>query len=279
MAKVSICMGDIYNSKPDNFIDLMVASVSALATVASAVTMLCTFRHQRKSYAQVQFKTAFYSMQDKHRKLTDSLRLNAVILTEDLFRKPKTYVARQCFLFAYNEVAKIINVVSQEKYLGILKDSDWQGISFWELEQDKYLEGTEEYESCNMKFEKAILEYRRKYCISVYRISEEHYNKVRMLSDKTIFAFRLFLASWLICYEHYIRNLQQLLMYVCNETPDGLSTKEYLNSIAFQMAKEELWFANLYSQIDDTFGRYYTGSGMDKIVNEQLTKSINLIKV
>lgn len=223
-------MEDIYCSNLDNFIDLMAASVSALATVVSAVIMWYTFRHQRKSYAQVQFKTAFYSMQDDHRKLTDGLRVNAVVLTEELFRKSKTYVARQCFLFAYNEVAKIINVVSQEKYLGILKDSDRQEISFWELERDKYLEGTEEHKSCNVKLEKAILEYRRKYCISIYRISEEHFNKVRMLSDKTIFAFRLFLASWLICYEHYIRNLQQLLMYVCNETPDGLSTNEYLSS-------------------------------------------------
>ena len=69
-------------------------------------------------------------------------------------------------------------------------------------------------------------------------------------------------------------------MYVCNETPKGLSKKDYLHSIAFQMSKEELWFVSLYSQIDDAFNKYYSESGMDKIVDEQLTtNTLNIIKI
>lgn len=274
-------MGDIlYYNNPDNFIDLMIASVSALATVGSAIIMCCTFCHQRKTYAEVQFKTAFYSIQNYHRKLTDSLKVNAVILTENLLQKSKTYIARQCFLFANQEVGKIVGVLSLDKYLGKLLDKDSQRISYWESEEEKYSESTEERKKCEKEVNKAFLEYKWKYYISAYRISEEYYNEVRMLSDKTVFAFRIFLASWLICYEHYIRNLQQLLMYVCNETPKGLSKKDYLHSIAFQMSKEELWFVSLYSQIDDAFNKYYSESGMDKIVDEQLTtNTLNIIKI
>lgn len=275
-------MGDVLYYNLGNCLELIVAMVSALATVGSAVIMYFTFRHQRKTYMEVQFKTAFYSIQNYHRKLTDGLKLNVTMLNGDLCLIPKTYIARQCFLFAYNEVAKIVDVLSQTTYLGILVDNDRQRISYWESEGEKYSEENDERKRCDEEIEKAMLEYRCKYCISVYCISEEHYKRSRSLSDeeKAVFAFRIFLASKLICYEHYIRNLQQLMGYVHNEIPNRLSKKDYLNSIAFQMAKEELWFVKLYSQIDDAFKKYYSESEMDKIVNEQLTtNTLNLVKL
>lgn len=61
-------------------------------------------------------------------------------------------------------------------------------------------------------------------------------------------------------------------MYVYQETPTGLSRDFYLKSIVAQMAKEELWFIKQYSYIDSSFHNCYTDSGMDKVVEEQLTK-------
>ena len=273
-------MGDIfYCNNPDNCLELIIASVSALATVASAVIMCCTFRHQQKTYAEVQFKTAFYSILNNHRKLTDDLKVKVTMLNNDILEESKAYVARQCFGFAQKEVAKIIDVLSQKKYLGILEDNDRQRIAYWESEEETYFNESEERKKCDMEIDKAILEYRRKYYITTYRISKEHYNKSREFSDKTICAFKIFLKSWQICYEHYIRNFQQLLLYVQSQMPKRLSRNAYLNSIAYQMAREELWFINLYAQIDGAFKESYLSSGMDKIVKEQLTNPINLIEL
>lgn len=110
----------------------------------------------------------------------------------------------------------------------------------------------------------------KKYYIGVYNVSEEYYNQSRKLVDKTVFAFQIFIRSWQICYEHYIRNLQQLLMFVQKDAPNIHLRSDYLNYVAFQMPKEELWFVAQYSQIDVSFRKYYIGSGMNKVVDTQL---------
>ena len=251
----------------------VVTSVITTITAIVSVIFVCrTFEHQRKTYKEVQFKSAFYSMQNYHRKLTDNLKIKVTILNDDLFLKSQTYIARQSFLYAYREVVKIIDVLSQEKYLGKLNVNDKQRILFWEMEGENYPDETNGRIKCDAEVEQAVLEYKRKYYIGAYCLSEGLYNECKELADKTIFAFRIFLESWQICYEHYMRNLSQLLMYVNQEMPVNFSKNFYINSIAFQMAKEELWFINQYSHIDGSFHKCYTDSGMDKVVEEQLTK-------
>lgn len=253
-------------------VGVVTSVLTTIATIVSAIFVCCTFEHQRKTYNEVQFKSAFYSMQNYHRKLTDNLKIKVTILNDDLSFKSKTYIARQSFLYAYKEVAKIIDVLSQEKYLGKLNGDDKQRILYWEMEGEKYPDETNERIKCDANAEQAILEYKRKYYIGLYKISEERYNESRGLSDKTIFAFQIFWCIWQICYEHYLRNLRQLLMYVYKETQPGSSRDFYLKSIVAQMAKEELWFIKQYSYIDSSFHKCYTDSGMDKVVEEQLTK-------
>ena len=260
------------NGKYTTGVDLIVSAMTAIATIVSAILMWKTFKFQRKTYKEEQFKAAFYTMLNSHRKLTDNLKVKTTILNERLGLKSKTYMARQCFLYARREVAKIIDVLSQDKYLGMLQDSDNQRILHWEIEGENYADDINERKRCDAKVEQAVLEYKRKYCLGAYCLSEGLYNECKGRSDKTIFAFRTFLESWLICYEHYMRNLSQLLMYVNQEMPVDFSKKFYINSIAFQMAREELWFIKQYSHIDSSFHKCYTDSGMDKVVEEQLTK-------
>ena len=88
-------------------VGVVTSVLTTIATIVSAVFVCCTFEHQRKTYKEVQFKSAFYSMQNYHRKLTDNLKIKVTILNDDLSFKSKTYIARQSFLYAYKEVAKI----------------------------------------------------------------------------------------------------------------------------------------------------------------------------
>ncbi len=87
-------------------------------------------------------------MQNYHRKLTDNLKTKVTILNDDLSFKSKTYIARQSFLYAYKEVAKIMDVLSQEKYLGKLNGDDKQRILYWEMEGEKYPDETNERIKC-----------------------------------------------------------------------------------------------------------------------------------
>ena len=96
--------------------------------------------------------------------------------------------------------------------------------------------------------------------------------KVGSVSNKGEYAFRIFLNERNICYEHYIRSLQEILEFVRMDIPKKLKTRTFLRYIASQMAIEELWFIKQYSHIDSSFHKCYTDSGMDKVVEEQLTK-------
>lgn len=111
-----------------------------------------------------------------------------------------------------------------------------------------------------------------KFYIKTYHISENDYNKAKTLSNKGEYAFRIFLNERNICYEHYIRSLQEILEFVRMDIPKKLKTRTFLRYIASQMAIEELWFIKQYSHIDSSFHKCYTDSGMDKVVEEQLTK-------
>lgn len=266
-----------YSLKYVDIVSTMASVMTTIATIASAIFMYRTFKFQRKTYTEEQFRSTYYSMLNYQRKLTDKLKVKTTVLNRDLFLKSKTYIARQCFLYACKEVAQLVDVLGQDKYLGMLEDNDGLRISYWESEREKYSEETEGRKMCDVKVAKAILEYRKKYYIDVYNVSEEYYNQSRKLVDKTVFAFQIFIRSWQICYEHYIRNLQQLLMYVQNETPNTLLKSDYLDSVAFQMPKEELWFIAQYSQIDVSFRKCYIGSGMNKIVDAQLANNINIL--
>lgn len=259
-----------YSLKYSDMVSIIASVMTAIATIVSAILMYQTFKFQRKTYIEEQFKSTYYSMLNYHRKLTDKLKVKTTVLNNDLFLKSKTYISRQCFLYAYKEVAQLVDVFGQDKYLGILKDNDRLRISYWESEREKYLEETEGQKKCDVEVAKAILEYRKKYYIGVYNVSEEYYNQSRKLVDKTVFAFQIFIRSWQICYEHYIRNLQQLLMFVQKDAPNIHLRSDYLNYVAFQMPKEELWFVAQYSQIDVSFRKYYIGSGMNKVVDTQL---------
>lgn len=151
-----------YSLKYSDMVSIIASVMTAIATIVSAILMYQTFKFQRKTYIEEQFKSTYYSMQNYHRKLTDKLKVKTTVLNNDLFLKSKTYISRQCFLYAYKEVAQLVDVFGQDKYLGILKDNDRLRISYWESEREKYLEETEGQKKCDVEVAKAILEYRKK---------------------------------------------------------------------------------------------------------------------
>lgn len=61
-------------------VGVVTSVLTTIAAIVSAIFVCCTFEHQRKTYNEVQFKSAFYSMQNYHRKLTDNLKVKTTIL-------------------------------------------------------------------------------------------------------------------------------------------------------------------------------------------------------
>lgn len=243
----------------------IVSFVGMLIGVINVYFVCKTFCHQRKTYKEVQFKNTYYQKQNYHRKLTDSLKVNADLLSQDLVCCRVTYIARQCFLFSERECRKINSVLSHEKYLGTLEDKDFQAAEYWHTENN------------SDKEKWAIYNCWLKYYTVYYKISEKIYNQAKSCPDKTEFVFRVFLNKWLICYEHYTRSLLQILMYIENEIPKSLSKEKYINEVVFQMAKEELCFIKQYSAIHDTFCQYYVESGLSDKVDEQLSRNTNIL--
>lgn len=243
----------------------IVSFVGIFIGVINVYFVCKTFCHQRKTYKEVQFKNTYYQKQNYHRKLTDSLKVNADLLSQDLVCCHVTYIARQCFLFSEKEYCKISNVLTHERYLGTLSDDDFNAVEYFQNDNE-LIRKEQVVHSCLLK-----------YTVGYYGITEEIYQQANSCSDKAKFAFRLFLRKWLICYEHYIRSLLQILIYVQNEIPKGLTREKYINDIVSQMSKEELWFVKQYSLIDENFNLYYNNIGLSDIVDKQLSKDFNIL--
>ena len=246
--------------------------VAVVIPIITAILTYLTFLHQRRAFKEEQFKSTFYQTQKFHRKLADVLRVNVSLITEGIDVVYRTFLGRQCFLFANNEVQSIIEALSQKRYLGDLKDTDIESINQWQLRQDEYSDNEKERRKAIKMEHIARNDCKYKFYIKTYHISENDYNKAKTLSNKGEYAFRIFLNERNICYEHYIRSLQEILEFVRMDIPKKLKTRTFLRYIASQMAKEELWFIKQYSHIDSSFHKCYTDSGMDKVVEEQLTK-------
>ena len=246
--------------------------VAVVIPIITAILTYLTFLHQRRAFKEEQFKSTFYQTQKFHRKLADALRVNVSQITEGIDVVYRTFLGRQCFLFANNEVQSIIEALSQKRYLGDLKDTDIESINQWQLRQDEYSDNEKERLKAIKMEHIARNDCKYKFYIKTYHISENDYNNAKTLSNKGEYAFRIFLNERNICYEHYIRSLQEILEFVRMDIPKKLKTRTFLRYIASQMAIEELWFIKQYSHIDRSFHKCYTDSGMDKVVEEQLTK-------
>ena len=246
--------------------------VELVSPIVTVVLAYLTFLHQRRAFKEEQFKSTFYQTQNFHRKLADALKVNANLISQNMESFYRTFLGRQCFLFANNEVQSIIEALSQKKYLGGLKDTDIESINQWQIRQDEYSDNEKERLKAIKMEHIARNDCKYKFYIKTYHISENDYNKAKTLSNKGEYAFRIFFNERNICYEHYIRSLQEILEFVRMDIPKNLKTRTFFRYIASQMAKEELWFIKQYSHIDSSFHKCYTDSGMDKVVEEQLTK-------
>lgn len=247
--------------------------VNVGGTIFSGILMFLTFLYQRRTFKEVQFKSAFYQTQNFHRKLADALIVKASVIAEDIEVVYKTFLGRQCFLFAKNEVQCIIVALSQKRYLGELEDKDKESVEQWNMRQGAYSE--DERKKATRMEQLAILAYRYKFYIKTYHISEGDYNKVNKLVDKKEYAFQLFLRKRGVCFEHYTRSLHEILEYICAH-PQKLNKEPFVKYVMSQMAIEELWFIKLYAQINELFRETYIKSGMNKIVATQLANNINI---
>ncbi len=249
--------------------------VAMIAPVVSVFFTCAAFMFQRRTFKEEQFKTTFYQTQNFHRKLADALKVNADLMTKDIEIVHVSFLGRQCFLFVKNEVQNIVEALSQRHYLGELKDTDIESINQWQIRQDEYSDNEKERQKAIRMEQIARIDCKHKFYIKTYHISEKDYNRANTLSNKDEYAFLIFLNERNICYEHYIRSLQEMLEFVRTDIPKRLKTRTFLRHIASQMAIEELWFIKQYSQIDSSFRKSYTDSGMYKVVDEQLANNIN----
>ena len=252
------------------------AIVSVGGTIFSGFLTFFTFLYQRRTFKEVQFKTAFYQTQNFHRKLADALIVKASVIAEDIEVVYKTFLGRQCFLFAKNEVQHIIAVLSQKRYLGELEEKDKECVEQWNMRQNAYSDNADEQEKAVKMEQQAILAYRYKFYIKTYHISEDDYNIANKLVDKKEYAFQLFLRKRGVCFEHYTRSLHEILEYICAH-PQKLNKEPFVKYVMSQMAIEELWFIKLYAQINELFRETYIKSGMNKIVATQLANNINTL--
>ena len=85
--------------------------VAVVIPIITAILTYLTFLHQRRAFKEEQFKSTFYQTQKFHRKLADALRVNVSQITEGIDVVYRTFLGRQCFLFANNEPVGGINLV------------------------------------------------------------------------------------------------------------------------------------------------------------------------
>lgn len=231
---------------------------TVLIAFLNACLLYLTLRFQNKSFEKERFETTFFNLLERHRKTTDGMVVETYELSQ-LYNDNKLYLyrfkARQCFDYALMDVHWLKKNLSDGRNVGYfdpkeISDNEFAidyrfdnptsslSIDSKRIEAEKELHADCIYKLINTKY--GIKKELRS------EMSEKHISVDRM-------AYNLFWSKWAACYEHYIRSLNQILVFVKRNKTEVSERRVYTEFVTSQMSKAELSFILWFSTFNRDF--------------------------
>lgn len=239
--KGSLYISAINIESAKEYITYLLATANILLLYETLISQNRGIKNEKEAYERSQFETTFFNMLDTFRKITDEIKLDYI----DLNGKKTRINGREFFVFALIEINKISDSLKSDKYHGKYNQYDADcSLQFLDHEYDnKRID--DEIAAIRWKNEKEnefLLIHSIQYTNLVYDIQEPDFKKLKTNSDLTSVSYSLFCRRFSFVYEHYLRFLKQLLIYIsCKQ--DSL----YHDLLNAQLSSQEVKFIKLHA--------------------------------
>jgi len=163
-----------------------------------------------------------------------------------------------------------------DKYEGLIDEYDDLNINDIENKLSECINGSDEYQKCEQKSEKARKDYRCRYYNMRFKIDEETYKRANAkIKGNNNFMDVNGVCHWIFykktCeayFEHYIRSLTQILKHIYQKMPCNARTRDYAEYVVSQMSFYEIKFIACHFKYFKPFNEICRKSGMYDILKE-----------
>ena len=217
--KGSLYISAINIESAKEYITYLLATANILLLYETLISQNRGIKNEKEAYERSQFETTFFNMLDTFRKITDEIKLDYI----DLNGKKTRINGREFFVFALIEINKISD--RDHEYDNKRIDDEIAAIRWKNEKENEFL-----------------LIHSIQYTNLVYDIQEPDFKKLKTNSDLTSVSYSLFCRRFSFVYEHYLRFLKQLLIYIsCKQ--DSL----YHDLLNAQLSSQEVKFIKLHA--------------------------------
>lgn len=218
------------------FLGSCVAIGNACLLYATLNTQKESLRNEKDVHNIERFETTFFNLLASHRKLTDEISITYGYINENADVSFQKIAGREFFRFMCSELKQIPVVLESEVYSRYNKDERDMVIAAFEDDLDRGINQMEEEKQVAWK--KIVNRIRIEYYNYVYDISAE--DRKIYASDKSL-PYILLKKKWYGSYEHYIRNLINVLTFVSDTRfVSENQQKRYIAFVQSQMSKYEI---------------------------------------
>lgn len=224
-------------------ITYLLAVANILLLYETLISQNRGINNEKEAHERTQFETTFFNMLETFRNLTDEIKLDYI----DLNGKQIKIRGREFFVFALNEINKISDSLQSDDYHGKYDQYNADSsLQFLDQEYDNR-RINDEIAAMIWKKEKEneyLLIHSIQYTNLVYDIQEPDFKKLKTNSDLTSASYSLFCRRFSFVYDHYLRFLKQLLIYIsCKQ--DSL----YHDLLNAQLSSQEVKFIKLHANV------------------------------
>ena len=220
----------------------LIAIANVLLLYATLNSQNRGIKNEKEAHERAQFETTFFNMVETFRKLIDEIKLDYI----DLNGKQTRIRGRVFFVFALNEINKISDSLQSDKYYG--KYDQYHAdcsLQFLDQEYDnKRID--DEIAAMRWKNEKEneyLLIHSIQYTNSVYDILEKDFIESKSNGNLLSLSYKKFFQRFGFVYEHYLRFLKQILIFISNKQ-DSL----YSDLINAQLSSKEIQVIKLQAK-------------------------------
>ena len=227
--------------------------IGSCIAIANAILLYATLNSQKESLAnekkahkQERFEITFFNLLESQRKLTEEISIVCDSINENAGVSWQRINGRFFFAYANKELQLIresLDSKIDKKYFERdTLDSIQAFENEWKEKDSEYVKGKQKQE----KWDSLLRDTRIEYCNLVYDINENDRQRYRSYEDTP---YTLFKKRWYGCFEHYIRNLYYILLYVNEEKHlDEKAKQKYITFIQSQMSRNELIFMETHGK-------------------------------
>ena len=256
---------------------LLVGSISGYIAIANAILIYETLMSHNKSIGnqeatdkRTRFENTFFNFLEYHQKISSLINFNVKQLDKNL-NEIKFEVNRQNFFsFALNQLNRIEVCLNSETFLGYFDyEKDKHTLESLQ-EQIMFIQSKQGVQLLNEDIPKKIKLFidvcEKKYVNTIYDITNEQWVSLYSCNlNKKEFAYSMFCNKYSIHFEHYLRSLKTLLLFITNHWKKEEDVYYYIDFITTLMNKDELLFIKTYLSLDNEFNQIFTKLEISKI--------------